>query len=912
MADNISVKVTADTVSLNAELAKARAELGAFSNQLNSTAREITKLGGATPELNSKMQALSEGTLNAKAKVADFEGQLRKAQETSGGLHGSVSSLTREFRALFDEVSAGRTRMIPGTLAQLANVGLGIQGATLAAGVGVAALAAGIGYLVYQTIEARKQAAGLAMDFALTGRGATDTKEAVQGEIEALNQLPGVTNAIAKSVVEWEAAHGEIDDRINALVNELLPALAIAGVGDTDKVTEAQGRLKETMQSIAAGDVPQAVAAFTELTKTHQELRGAEAIQIQTLIESGHQLDAVKRILATLATEGHESQQSLGNDIANTKKQLDEARDAAMRLAEAASQPLDPQALDGIRYAAKEATDQVVLLEQRLHQLQTAQAMPVKNLISTSQVEEALERIKNDTTKTTAQIAQTTVDALNGVLKSENLIGKARLDVEKMLGQAKVDLTRKTSSDIIENTRETTAQLGLIGAARLKKEISDDRALLANAHITAEEKVGIGRDLGEKLSALNQKAFSEENKDNRKAVEAARAAAHEKEAIARSNTDTELELSKIALQEKKALLQQEVEAGHISKDDELRALQDFARVEQTLNIDALTADEAANDFSLENFTQNENKKKIERAKLAAYLAETDQQILASDIKTANSSEKAWEKAQNSILEGEKTFIGAMFSGNTTLLGALSQALIAFGEREVENIAEDATRILLIKQTQATGEVAIEQKSLLFSLLGIGKKTAAEVASTHLQTGTVVAGQTAQTSAVIAGQAAQTSAIITGKATAGAAAVAMDSAQIMNDAYKAASGAYSAVAGIPYIGPILAPIAAGVSFAAVAAFDSLTSFDVGTNYVPNNMVAQIHQGERIIPAADNRDLMNSMNNGTGGGSDIHLHYAPTIQGVPIPNMKKMLDEGGYDLLDYLGRMARRGTLQNYIG
>jgi hypothetical protein len=38
------------------------------------------------------------------------------------------------------------------------------------------------------------------------------------------------------------------------------------------------------------------------------------------------------------------------------------------------------------------------------------------------------------------------------------------------------------------------------------------------------------------------------------------------------------------------------------------------------------------------------------------------------------------------------------------------------------------------------------------------------------------------------------------------------------------------------------------------FHRIHGFAVGTNYVPNDMVAQIHQGERIIPAADNRELM----------------------------------------------------------
>jgi hypothetical protein len=41
------------------------------------------------------------------------------------------------------------------------------------------------------------------------------------------------------------------------------------------------------------------------------------------------------------------------------------------------------------------------------------------------------------------------------------------------------------------------------------------------------------------------------------------------------------------------------------------------------------------------------------------------------------------------------------------------------------------------------------------------------------------------------------------------------------------------------------------------FKNVPSFDVGTNYVPSNMLARIHEGERIIPKADNRELMSAV-------------------------------------------------------
>jgi hypothetical protein len=41
--------------------------------------------------------------------------------------------------------------------------------------------------------------------------------------------------------------------------------------------------------------------------------------------------------------------------------------------------------------------------------------------------------------------------------------------------------------------------------------------------------------------------------------------------------------------------------------------------------------------------------------------------------------------------------------------------------------------------------------------------------------------------------------------------------------------------------------------------SIPSFDVGTNFVPNDMLANIHKGERIVPAADNARLMTNGDN-----------------------------------------------------
>ena len=69
------------------------------------------------------------------------------------------------------------------------------------------------------------------------------------------------------------------------------------------------------------------------------------------------------------------------------------------------------------------------------------------------------------------------------------------------------------------------------------------------------------------------------------------------------------------------------------------------------------------------------------------------------------------------------------------------------------------------------------------------------------------------------------------------------------AYEAAAGAYSAIAGIPYVGPILAPIAAGVALAGVFAFaKSIFSAEGGFD-IPKgvNPLVQAHSNEMVLPS-----------------------------------------------------------------
>ncbi len=124
-----------------------------------------------------------------------------------------------------------------------------------------------------------------------------------------------------------------------------------------------------------------------------------------------------------------------------------------------------------------------------------------------------------------------------------------------------------------------------------------------------------------------------------------------------------------------------------------------------------------------------------------------------------------------------------------------------------------------------------------------------------------------------------------------------SSEIMKDAAGAAAGAYNALAGIPIIGPFIAPIAAGVAFGAVAAFDS---FDVGTPYVPSDRLAMVHQGEAIIP----QKSAQAWRDGDLGGGDTHVHF--NVSAMDAGGVQAFMKKNGGAIAKALVSASRGGS------
>ncbi len=135
---------------------------------------------------------------------------------------------------------------------------------------------------------------------------------------------------------------------------------------------------------------------------------------------------------------------------------------------------------------------------------------------------------------------------------------------------------------------------------------------------------------------------------------------------------------------------------------------------------------------------------------------------------------------------------------------------------------------------------------------------------------------AKTGATVMGEGERVAAQEAGAAEGLAIKAAMAIKQIAIDAYTAFAGAYAAIAAIPYVGPVLAPVAAGVAFAGVIAAGRAIASAEGGYDIPHgvNPVTQLHQDEMVLPAPVANTVRSAMNGSTNAAKrsngDTHIH------------------------------------------
>ncbi len=215
--------------------------------------------------------------------------------------------------------------------------------------------------------------------------------------------------------------------------------------------------------------------------------------------------------------------------------------------------------------------------------------------------------------------------------------------------------------------------------------------------------------------------------------------------------------------------------------------------------------------------------------LAAQSALRRQQIEATYARQVYAD---YKQAFDQIASSAATQIGQLIRGQETLRQAVANVLFSIVESFIQ------ARLKAVADWAA----------------GVVAETAATSAGEAAKTGAVVAGTAARTGA----QEAAT--------TAGAA---MTLASIGRGIIASAAETFAGIFG--FLSPLMGPAAVGPAAAGqatvMAAASALPSFAAGAWSLPSDMIAQVHKGEMIIPAAAAAGLREM----SGGGGSVHVHH-----------------------------------------
>lgn len=295
-------------------------------------------------------------------------------------------------------------------------------------------------------------------------------------------------------------------------------------------------------------------------------------------------------------------------------------------------------------------------------------------------------------------------------------------------------------------------------------------------------------------------------------------------ALQAQETQTAIAQAQARMDAKRAAVEQKFALGQMSRQQEIAAIAAANAEEYRLEMQQYAKELALLDAKYAATEKVEQKIATLQKKYAAEAEKTttDQQKVM---------EQSWKKALKPIDNAFQQSINGMIRGTQTFKKGLDNILL----------------------------------SIVASYAQLGIKTVMDW----------IANEGAKTSASAAGAAARATIEDTAATQTKVTDATTGKSQITTAAATGAAKAYQAIVGIPYVGPVLAPIAAGVAFAGIEAFSGmLSSAEGGWERVPaDGMMTELHKNEMVLPAtvADHvRNSMGSKGAQSGGGGQIHIH------------------------------------------
>ena len=835
---DVTVRIIADTSAFDAPVLKAAASTQALSASAAELQGKAAAASLVTNGLASEFATVAPVASRAAVATQAVAAANVEATTATTAMHGSISTATREFRALFDELSSGRTRMTPGTLAIIGQRVFGLSIASLAAIGGLTALTAAIGYLIVKSIEAEN--AFNRFNARLSFEGNANVSAAA---MDRLAQSIGADGA--EIVGSWARVQGATVDSIQGMTEAT--QLYIAATGE--KAPEAV----KTLQSI----LDSGKASLADFAKAGIDLSDAEMSmwkQAELSNDPMSKMDALITIITDHIGKAHDAVvkadsgwTSWANDIRLTAAAIQDYTGGLIGLSSIIEGAIISwnalrTSIDGATTALKGYTSWIPGFN--------AQSVVQQRIIDATAAKLDAE----------AAAAHRAADALRNMPQASGAEMQYESDPGKKPGKPKntsgfANIGDEEISQVQAQILQLQADYDLADAERFSKEQALWAALLAGDTLNAKQRATVNKTMeDERIADLKRTQ-------------------KEAETLAKGEGDTEISLARSALAAKKDMLAEELKAHQISAAEWQAQSQANLASEEQLDIEALQLKYSNRDKDkaqyaayvdellkiYEKYWQDVHRQDVEG--VAAHNAELIAQV--------NESKAAF----NDITRASDTMIADMISGQKTFAQAAISVLATWTEKTIQELARQAIIHVMYTQQEITADKALQEGAWLWNMLFATKTTTAEAAQDTARATAAATAETASQTGITAAVTAGVAARAAVEATSRAAQAAANIATVQGDAAVGAAGAYAATAAIPIVGPALAPAAAATAFAAIEAYGSLAAFEQGTMDVGGTGIAMLHEGEAVMPpsvASTMRDFFGGNGAAAQGGGDIHVH------------------------------------------
>lgn len=808
MADetDVAVKIVGKLdSSMQASVDAAKAQLNSFSKQAQLTSADIkAAMGGnirSYADVVAGIGALTQSQTDAAAaagilKTAQVE-TARAVQVTAAvtdGLSISQSRLSRSAIVLAHALVTGQYSRIPGELMVASEAFGGLSLSVLGVAGAAAATVAGLGYLVYETIEAERETTRLAAAFELTGRGATVNRGFIEQQVDVLRQTADISETGAQKLLAWESADARFTSTFINSANQIYGIIKSA-YGD-----QAETVFKQLVTQIAGlteHSLPELNEKFLNLTPAQYEV-------VDGMLRIGDVTGAQQQIFHDLADRG-------GRSIEDIKTQIGKLEHQAIELT-ATMNVMATSASEGAAVAAGQIAAQVAKIEDKLKGLRAEEKDKEKSQSDTDQAAGiAAARAINAEYDKRGPILQTLkqlTDTLNRAQASGDTQGAAAAreaiaHEQQKLSDLQISDNEKVYRDFLakEEAKSAAFKEGSVQRIQIDREVLAEAAKLFGTESTQYAQALSKMRQDQRASAEQQQKLDDDA--NRQWLAGITNTATQIEQILQHDTEDANQRGRQALADRKRDLDQAVAMRQMSADDELQILIGLYSDEADLEIQRLKAHQQANADDVKIYDQDAQ----EILRVYQWLFDEINKLQTNSVnqqqKEIDKLTKEYEKQFKPITQGFNSMVRDMLSGQKT-----------FGQAVRDGIAQ-------MLQDAITADLQ-RVEHWIFSELARATATT--------EANQLIGASNSSTDDMSLGD-----------------HIAATIKSIETDAAKTFAGVFGFFA--PSMGPFAAIPAAAATAIVIGAEALLPSLAVGTSNVPFDTLAQIHQGEMIIPKYD---------------------------------------------------------------